>query len=163
MNEDDHDVCVCVFLHIHTAADRLNFDAEMFLRVMSLCHTVVVEKEFQKNIEIEEDVKSEPNSIGGKVLHLLTPRRRKKSVDRTKRNTSDSVSVSSATENIESSTHSSNLGTGKDGAPLGFAYQAESPDEGALVAAASLEYGFQLLARDSNGVKIVCNKPSILQ
>ena len=33
----------------------------------------------------------------------------------------------------------------KDGSPEGFVYQAESPDEGALVAAASNEFGFQLL------------------
>ena len=148
-----------------TAADRLNFDAEMFLRVMSICHTVVVEKEFQKNIEIdEENFKSEQNSLGSKMLAMLTPRRRKNSADSTKNNSSDdSATVTSATENIESSNHSLNLGVGKDGAPKGFAYQAESPDEGALVSAASLEYGFQLLGRDSKGVKLVCCKPSILQ
>ncbi|EED95897.1 hypothetical protein THAPSDRAFT_26702 [Thalassiosira pseudonana CCMP1335] len=76
--------------------EKLTFNAEMFLRVMSICHTVVVEKDH-------------------------------------------------------------------DGAPAGYAYQAESPDEGALVSAASNEYGFQLLGRDFSGVKISCSCPSLTE
>ena len=40
----------------------------------------------------------------------------------------------------------------QDGAPMGHAYQVESPDEGELVEAASLYYGYQLLSRSSNVV-----------
>ena len=41
-----------------------------------------------------------------------------------------------------------------DGAPMGHAYQAESPDEGALVSAASQEFGFQLKSRGKIHQKI---------
>ena len=54
-------------------------------------------------------------------------------------------------------------GMGKDGAPIGYAYQAESPDEGALVEAASRTFGFQLIGRDSSGIRIACSSPSLLQ
>jgi hypothetical protein len=45
---------------------------------------------------------------------------------------------------------------GADGAPVGFAYQAESPDEGSLVSAASLLFGYQVIGRDSSGIQIQC-------
>lgn len=51
----------------------------------------------------------------------------------------------------------------EDGAPVGFVYQAESPDEGALVLAASKHYGFQLLGRNAFGVQIACPYPSLLE
>jgi len=97
--------------------DTLSFNAEMFLRVMSICHTVVVEK--------DHDFASSSNS----KKSPKSPRPVKKK---------------------------------KDGAPTNYAYQAESPDEGALVAAASNEFGFQLLGRNSSGVRISCSCPSLL-
>ena len=50
---------------------------------------------------------------------------------------------------------------GKDGAPAGFAYQAESPDEGALVSAASKTFGFQVVGRDSSGIRLRCAYPTV--
>lgn len=50
-----------------------------------------------------------------------------------------------------------------DGAPVGYAYQAESPDEGAIVSATSKEYGFQLVGRNSSGVQLSCLCPSLLK
>jgi magnesium-transporting ATPase (P-type) len=50
-----------------------------------------------------------------------------------------------------------------DGAPMGYAYQAESPDEGALVSAASLTYGFQVIGRDIHGIRLKCPVISHLQ
>ncbi|KAL7575732.1 hypothetical protein ACA910_003065 [Epithemia clementina (nom. ined.)] len=82
---------------IKVAGQRLTFNAEMFLRIMSLCHTVV------------------------------QPRK------------------------------------SPDGAPYGYAYQAESPDEGALVSAASSIFGFQVVTRDFQGITIRVGKPSHLQ
>ncbi|OEU05887.1 putative phospholipid-translocating P-type ATPase, partial [Fragilariopsis cylindrus CCMP1102] len=75
----------------------MTFNAELFLRVMSLCHTVV------------NDEKS------------------------------------------------------ADGAPFGYAYQAESPDEGALVSEASKGFGFQVISRDSRGIKLKCDHPTLFQ
>ncbi|EEC45989.1 P4, P type ATPase, partial [Phaeodactylum tricornutum CCAP 1055/1] len=74
---------------------KLTFNAEMFLRVLSLCHTVV-----DRNGRGDEREK------------------------------------------------------GPDGAPYGYAYQAESPDEGALVSAASTTYGFQVIGRDAAGIRL---------
>ncbi|OEU23504.1 putative phospholipid-translocating P-type ATPase, partial [Fragilariopsis cylindrus CCMP1102] len=80
-------------LHLETSKG-MTFNAELFLRVMSLCHTVV------------NDEKS------------------------------------------------------ADGAPFGYAYQAESPDEGALVSEASKGFGFQVISRDSRGIKLKCDHPT---
>jgi magnesium-transporting ATPase (P-type) len=52
---------------------------------------------------------------------------------------------------------------GPDGAPLGYAYQAESPDEGALVMSASTDFGFQVVMRDSSGITLRSNFPSHLE
>eukprot|EP00536_Pseudo-nitzschia_multiseries_P002375 jgi/Psemu1/251596/estExt_Genewise1Plus.C_310085 len=73
----------------------MTFNAELFLRVMSLCHTVV------------DALEKAP-----------------------------------------------------DGAPPGFAYQAESPDEGALVSEASKTFGFQVMSRDSTGIRLKSDHPS---
>lgn len=98
--ETEEEIDESPLVELERTADKLSFNAEMFLRVMSICHTVVVEKE--------------PNA----------------------KNT--------------------------DGAPEGYVYQAESPDEGALVSAASREYGFQVLGRNSSGVQLSCSCPSLL-
>jgi magnesium-transporting ATPase (P-type) len=97
---------------------------EMFLRVMSLCHTVVVEKDIDKKKE----------SIGA---------------------------ASPAVKAAKSPTAGGNA-KNSDGAPVGFAYQAESPDEGALVSAASSNFGFQVISRDSSGIRLRREVPSHL-
>lgn len=94
--------------------DKLSFNAEMFLRVLSICHTVVVEKD---HVAPAMSVKARKN----------TKKKR------------------------------------EGGAPAGFVYQAESPDEGALVSAASKHYGFQLIGRNASGVRIACPYPSLLE
>lgn len=101
----------------------LTFNREMFLRVMSLCHTVVVEKDL--------DNPPPPTSVENTIGKDIENR------DLTKAD------------------------KGRDGAPIGFAYQAESPDEGALVEAASLEFGFQVASRDSSGIKLLVSSSTI--
>lgn len=121
--------------------EKLTFNAEMFLRVMSICHTVVVEKDHAPEVNQSTDalngiLKTE-SSVS--ALSMLTPIKRNKAKNKRRKK-----------EN-------------KDGSPEGFVYQAESPDEGALVAAASNEFGFQLLGRDSSGVHILSSCPSLLE
>jgi len=109
---------------IHVAADGkkletnkgMTFNAELFIRVMSLCHTVVVEKDL--------DLPKDDNHGGNETGNLMT-------------------------------------GKAADGAPLGYAYQAESPDEGALVSEASTTFGVQVLDRDSSGIRLKCEYPSL--
>jgi magnesium-transporting ATPase (P-type) len=138
---------------------KLTFNAEMFLRVMSICHTVVVEKDHKApELEVEASNSVKKNNFFFKSK---------------KSNTGSSVGngVNISESNQDSSTsaqQSMNKGgpvkaKKKDGAPEGSNYQAESPDEGALVSAASNEYGFQLIGRDSSGVQISCPCPSLLQ
>lgn len=115
--------------------DMLSFNAEMFCRVMSLCHTVVVEKDLDA-----------PSTTA------TTQKGKEKE---------NNLSTRSGKETICTST-SSCSGATRNGAPIGFQYQAESPDEAALVQAASVDYGFQLLSRDSNSIKIACSSPSLL-
>jgi len=116
--------------------DTLTFNAEMFLRVMSICHTVVVEKDHVPDDFI-----------------------------RKKRLSSKLPSISHPDSNVDKGSKSPKTvkEKNKDGAPEGYAYQAESPDEAALVAAASNEYGFQLLGRNSSGVQLSCSCPSLLE
>jgi len=95
----------------------MTFNAELFLRVMSLCHTVVVEKD----LDLPKEKKDATNPI------------------------------------LDQSA------TASDGAPLGFAYQAESPDEGALVSASSNTFGFQVVSRDSTGIRLKCNHPTLFR
>jgi phospholipid-transporting ATPase len=99
----------------------------MFLRVMSLCHTVVVEKDIDKKKE----------GIGA-----------------------PSPAAKSAAKTPSGKTGEN--GKNADGAPMGFAYQAESPDEGALVSAASSNFGFQVISRDSSGIRLRRQVPSHL-
>lgn len=91
----------------------MTFNSELFIRVMSLCHTVVVEKDLDL-----------PKGEDGKAV-----------------DTSESQ--------------------GPDGAPVGYAYQAESPDEGALVSASAMTFGMQVLGRDSTGIRLKSNYPSL--
>ena len=123
------------------ANEKLTFNAEMFLRVMSICHTVVVEKDQVPDGNNSPDASKEIEKTESNVsaLSMLTPMKRSKPKTKPRKKEK------------------------KDGSPEGFVYQAESPDEGALVAAASNEYGFQLLGRDSSGVHISCSCPSLLE
>jgi len=118
---------------------------------MSICHTVVVEKDHVSPTDdsldssthdikkAESNVSSTSSKSTSSTKNFLTPGRRNKA---------------KATARKKAK---------KDGSPEGFAYQAESPDEGALVAAASNEFGFQLLGRDSSGVRISSSCPSLLE
>eukprot|EP00986_Skeletonema_menzelii_P004760 scaffold1665_cov149-Skeletonema_menzelii.AAC.10 len=123
------------------ANEKLTFNAEMFLRVMSICHTVVVEKDQvpdgNKSPGASKEIEKTESNVS--ALSMLTPMKRSKPKTKPRKKEK------------------------KDGSPEGFVYQAESPDEGALVAAASNEYGFQLLGRDSSGVHISCSCPSLLE
>jgi len=99
------------------AKKGMTFNAELFLRVMSLCHTVVVEKDLDL-----------PKGKNGKK-------------------------ASNDTKNAAAA----------DGAPVGYAFQAESPDEGALVSASSNIFGMQVVSRDSTGIRLKCNHPSLFR
>jgi phospholipid-transporting ATPase len=124
---------------------NLTFNAEMFLRVMSICHTVVVEQEHEA---VQQGGEGEEGEEGTTEPQELP--------------TSHSNSIGNGNGAIEESvehkksnnTNNTNTINEEDGAPYGQSYQAESPDEGALVSAASLEYGFQLVGRDSSGVEV---------
>ena len=50
-----------------------------------------------------------------------------------------------------------------NGAPAGKSYQAESPDEGALVLAAATVYGVRLVHRRADGLVLSRNQPSPLR
>lgn len=106
--------------------NKLTFNAEMFLRVMSICHTVVVEKD--QVAPTFQQVEESKHSDHGKETDDKKKKKKK----------------------------------AEDGAPAGYAYQAESPDEGALVSAASKQYGFQLIGRNTSGVQISCPCPTLL-
>ena len=153
---------------------KLTFNSEMFLRVLCLCHTVVVEKDLDLPAE-PEDSKSVASSSS----------KHKRRWKRERAATSDSgldalgavpeeeevaitmpeggiVEIASSNRpRTASSAAALDLGKSKDGAPTGFAYQAESPDEGALVSAASNSFGFQVVGRDSAGIKLRCAHPTI--
>lgn len=142
---------------------NLTFNAEMFLRVMSLCHTVVVEKEIDASSIDNDDKptksngrknakqKNGSNDENGNEIAPSTPAK----------GNSSAVSASSASARKREKDISTGR-KGPDGAIEGYAYQAESPDEGALVSAASLTYGFQLLGRTSTGIQLAISSPSLL-
>jgi magnesium-transporting ATPase (P-type) len=159
--------------------NKLTFHAEMFLRVMSLCHTVVVEKDIDKKKEISAGV-----STGSQSSIVSFPR----SIFKSNRKRADtggsgvgSVITSSdvdfdpmspTMESVRARTDTAHsFGPGEDsttmkhtdGAPIGYAYQAESPDEGALVSAASLTFNFQVVGRDVHGIRLRCPVTSHLQ
>lgn len=123
--------------------DKLTFNAEMFLRVMSICHTVVVEKdqEISPSMEVEESKHKNAFKSRARLDFGSSHEVPGKSINNIKKKKKKAM----------------------DGAPAGYAYQAESPDEGALVSAASKQYGFQLIGRNSSGVQISCPCPSLLE
>jgi magnesium-transporting ATPase (P-type) len=123
--------------------DKLTFNAEMFLRVMSICHTVVVEKD---HVVTLSDQVEDSKHVGGKP--------------RAKLDTGGSHDRSGISGKAKKSKKKKK---NEDGAPAGCAYQAESPDEGALVSAASKQYGFQLVRRNISGVQLSCPCPSLLE
>eukprot|EP00557_Chaetoceros_sp_GSL56_P002726 CAMPEP_0176499310 /NCGR_PEP_ID=MMETSP0200_2-20121128/12857_1 /TAXON_ID=947934 /ORGANISM="Chaetoceros sp., Strain GSL56" /LENGTH=1734 /DNA_ID=CAMNT_0017897717 /DNA_START=151 /DNA_END=5351 /DNA_ORIENTATION=- len=157
----------------------LTFNAEMFLRVMSICHTVVVEKEIDtSNIYSQSDHSVASSGLGNFLKFRNRSRNnteefssrhdsRLGTVVETTANT-DNIEVVSVQESFNDTitandlVDTSTMRRSKDGAPFGYAYQAESPDEGALVEAASNEFNFQLVGRDSDGVKLLCSSPSLL-
>jgi magnesium-transporting ATPase (P-type) len=124
--------------------DKLTFNAEMFLRVMSICHTVVVEKDHV--VPLSEQVDDPKKNVRKPIIARLDTG-----------GTQNRSGISGKSKR--------NIKTKKeeDGAPAGCAYQAESPDEGALVSAASKQYGFQLLGRNSSGVQLSCPCSSLLE
>jgi magnesium-transporting ATPase (P-type) len=168
-------------IEVAPSDDRLTFNAEMFLRVMSLCHTVVVEKDLdmKEGIDATKSVNSNNSSHSRKLKlgkKLFASRNRTASQDSTGSSimapplpaVDEGGGVVVQFDNLPSGRAASmgSLGKGmeknKDGAPAGFAYQAESPDEGALVESASNSFGFQVIGRDSNGIKLRCAHPSVL-
>lgn len=171
-----------------TTEEKLTFNSEMFLRVLSLCHTVVVEKDLDMsdNIDSAKSVSSQGSSFSGaknyakKLFGSVGVARN--------RTTSDGSSImgsplgrvpedvdiigtpgGEAEARMRTTSTGSFISTarpmekGPDGSPTGFAYQAESPDEGALVSAASQTFGFQVVGRDSSGIKMRCPHPTILR
>ena len=161
-------------------SDLMTFNAEMFLRVMSLCHTVVVEKDIDNKKEISGGA-SVSSSSQAKSSFLSSVMGRKRANTNGSGMNSPLSSVNEGHEiDLNGTVHSSNRGRTStvgsmapgenssmrkngDGAPIGFAYQAESPDEGALVSAASSTYGFQVVSRDSSGIRLRATSPSHLQ
>jgi len=166
-----------------TAGQTLTFNAEMFLRVMSLCHTVVVEKDIDQTGGKISSGESQRSNNSTKKMSLFG-RKRANTGDSIKSNKSNKSNHSPmpalAIENSPGMELQYDNRTrmisevslppdgkeslqGPDGAPAGYAYQAESPDEGALVSAASKTYNFQVVSRDSSGIRIRVNYPSHLQ
>ena len=176
--------------------NKLTFNSEFFLRVMSLCHTVVVEQDIDNKADIDASMSVSSGKSGKSLTKNLSifGRKRANTADsavyaRARANTGDSIGtpLSSVMEtggilqDVESGDDlNSNRGRttsvnslapgqnprdikGPDGAPDGFAYQAESPDEGALVSAASSVYGFQVISRDTSGITLRCNYPTHLE
>mmetsp|Transcript_15351 Transcript_15351/g.38040 ORF Transcript_15351/g.38040 Transcript_15351/m.38040 type:complete len:1784 (+) Transcript_15351:307-5658(+) len=176
-----------------TASDgSMTFNAEMFLRVLSLCHTVVVEKDLDLFDQIDES--KSVSSVGSSwsataknyTKKFFTGRRDRTVSDMSASSSHAPVSMletvaedpgslksdlppmnaprnrtASAGSVAVSTQNDSPLEKGPDGAPAGFAYQAESPDEGALVSEASKAFGFQVIGRDSSGIKIRVDRPTI--
>lgn len=170
------------------ASNGMTFNAEMFVRVMSLCHTVVVEKDLDKKKEIDESKsvssggsnwtfpgkgKKTKNAkkfggidMGGLESHILETVSEEPGdqgpLDVSEKGTSRSSIRSMDLRGDEADVSSSDpTGKGPDGAPVGFAYQAESPDENALVSEASKIFGFQVTGRNSTGIILRCDHPTI--
>lgn len=163
--------------------EKLTFNSEMFLRVMSLCHTVVVEKDLDMsdNIDAAKSVSSKSQSSKSYAKKFFGgSSRRDRTMSEMSANSAgyggpmDTVAedepinpdmyedfLRQRTGSVGTVSMVSTLQKGKDGAPVGFAYQAESPDEGALVSAASRSFGFQVVGRDSSGIKLKCAHPTI--
>jgi len=165
--------------------DTLTFNAEMFLRVMSICHTVVVEKDFDAEImdEDEEGDMSMSSTTNKSLVERFFGRKKSNSGDAAGVPATPGGASEIGTPLNAISEHGATAQTpedqkrvytfdslppvagskGADGAPAGFNYQAESPDEGALVSASSKNFDFQVSGRDSNGVKLSVVSPSLFQ
>jgi magnesium-transporting ATPase (P-type) len=142
-----------------TSPRALTFNAEMFLRVMSLCHTVVVEKDLDLNEgKVTASETSQPRSLGATIHRKIKKKFGKKKASR---EVDMGSTVQAETTQQEEQPIDLTV-KGKGGAPSGFAYQAESPDEGALVEASSLLFNFQVVARDSLGIRVSMAYPSLL-
>jgi magnesium-transporting ATPase (P-type) len=161
--------------------EKLTFNAEMFLRVMCLCHTVVVEKDLDLSdgIDATQSVASQTSSASRAKKYAKKffsgGKQRARTVSEMSAN-SAGYGLEKVEEDVETTDFEENraralsagsfpmmtgVDKGKDGAPNGFAYQAESPDEGALVSAASKSFGFQVVGRDSSGIKVKSSFPTI--
>lgn len=152
------------------AINGMTFNAEMLVRVMSLCHTVVVEKDLDNRDNIDES--KSVSSTGSNWKKKLMPNRRGRTAS--DMSTSSVHALETVSEEpgakipldfIDNGAIRSNLGPvekGQDGAPAGFAYQAESPDESALVSEASKTFGFQVVGRNSSGITLRCEHPTVL-
>ncbi len=146
-----------VLLQDDNSPNALTFNAEMFLRVMSLCHTVVVEKDFEPEKVVKATKSNEPQSFGASMHKAL------KKVFGAKSSSSEPIAAEAVADaEAEKSVVVDPNVKGKGGAPGGFAYQAESPDEGALVEASSLKFNFQVVGRDSSGIRLSMAYPSLL-
>eukprot|EP00550_Attheya_septentrionalis_P000883 CAMPEP_0198291878 /NCGR_PEP_ID=MMETSP1449-20131203/9239_1 /TAXON_ID=420275 /ORGANISM="Attheya septentrionalis, Strain CCMP2084" /LENGTH=1751 /DNA_ID=CAMNT_0043990563 /DNA_START=276 /DNA_END=5531 /DNA_ORIENTATION=+ len=156
---------------VATSGDRLTFNAEFFLRVMSICHTVVVEKEQDPHNVGGEETEANSSHHSGfrgwvkKKLSSLSTDTTDKMDAKDKKHITEGTSFDDESDDadLKRSKSSETTVKGEGGAPGGFCYQAESPDEEALVSEASSTYDFQLLGRDSSGVRISCKSGSILQ
>jgi magnesium-transporting ATPase (P-type) len=171
------------------ASMGMTFNAEMLVRVMSLCHTVVVEKDLDNSVDIDE---SKSVSSSGSSWKLPGSAKKKKNrrglttnidmsgasasvletvseepsdsvpLDLSQRGTSKSSLASMVRSTGSGIISGGHLDKGRDGAPAGFAYQAESPDENALVSEASKTFGFQVVGRKSSEIVLRCEHPTIL-
>merc|ERR1740124_1549366 len=153
----------------------LSFNAEMFLRVMSICHTVVVEKETVSSDIDATDGEStsswkrkQSEYVGSKDLSLISESPSNEGIAESSSNEESKDDLSFEDEPLNNPSQPMDVKRSTTdlkascGAPEGYTYQAESPDEDALVSAASLLYGFQLKSRDINGLTIACEHPSLL-
>jgi magnesium-transporting ATPase (P-type) len=146
----------------------LSFNAEMFLRVMSLCHTVVVEKDLDAKHGVISASKGDNGdgsidshrSTRNSITRVFQIRSAPRLIDDRIADTEVTNLREPSEEGQRRSTDDGNM-KGHDGAPSGFAFQAESPDEGALVEASSLIFGFQVVSRDTAGITLVVDSPSI--
>jgi hypothetical protein len=104
-------------LHLETSKG-MTFNAELFLRVMSLCHTVVVERDLDLPKKNNNNNNNSEEKDGGN------------DGNEDEENPTNDVAVA-VDDDVDATTKNDEKSA--DGAPFGYAYQAESPDEGALV------------------------------
>uniref|UniRef100_A0A7S2VCJ9 P-type sodium-transporting ATPase4 n=1 Tax=Entomoneis paludosa TaxID=265537 RepID=A0A7S2VCJ9_9STRA len=154
---------------VKVANELLTFNSEMFLRIMCLCHTVVVEKDLDKKEDIgaSESGDASRHSSGGWFASRRSRNKDSSHVSEARSEASgpDPASQAEASQDpqlepVASTVSEDPYAKSPDGAPHGYAYQAESPDEGALVSAASSIFGYQVVTRDSNGITVRIGKPS---
>jgi magnesium-transporting ATPase (P-type) len=159
--------------------EKLTFNSEMFLRVLSLCHTVVVEKDLDLSANINAQKSEASHGSSNSKKKKYTKKlfgKRDRAVSEMSANSAgygldivaedqeadfDSNRIRAQSTGSYSVMSGLGLQKAKDGAPSGFAYQAESPDEGALVSAGSKSFGFQVIGRDASGIKLKCSHPTL--